>query len=255
MDDVVLTIDTDWAPDCAIDLVAERLIAHRVRATWFVTHMSPAIARLTRRPELFELGIHPNFLPGTTHGETPEAVLRHCLTLVPDASSMRTHGLVQWTQLLRQITTQSGITADVSVFLPHTPDLRPVPYCWSARTLLRIPYFWADDYEMEQDTPCWHLAPLLAVGSGLKVFAFHPIHVYLNAADAQPYEALKRRVSRLSEATPEALNAHVRTGEGPATLFTELIMHRAAQGPSVCIRDIHDRWQRRKEEGSLITPA
>src|SRR5207244_3974947 len=81
-------------------VVAEQLMASQVRATWFVTHMSPAISRLRRNPELFELGIHPNFLPGSTHGDTPDAVLRHCRALVPDAVSMRTHCLVQSTLLL-----------------------------------------------------------------------------------------------------------------------------------------------------------
>jgi hypothetical protein len=68
MNDVVLTIDTDWAPDCTIDFMAEQLIARQVRATWFVTHMSPAIARLKQYPKLFELGIHPNFSPARRMG-------------------------------------------------------------------------------------------------------------------------------------------------------------------------------------------
>lgn len=243
MDDVVLTIDTDWAPDFTIDFVAEQLIAHRLRATWFVTHMSPAITRLMGHPELFELGIHPNFLPGSTHGETPDAVLGHCLALVPEASSMRTHGLVQSTSLLRQITAQSRITTDVSLFLPHTPGLRPFEHVWSHRTLFRIPYFWADDYEMEQRVPCWHLAPLMAAGNGLKVFAFHPIHVYLNTPDIQPYQALKRRVPKLLEASPDILEAYVQTGEGPFVLFTELVEHLETRGECLCIRDLHDHGQ------------
>ncbi|MGH7824306.1 MAG: hypothetical protein ACREQ7_03915 [Candidatus Binatia bacterium] len=243
MDDVVLTIDTDWAPDCTIDFVAEQLIAHRVRTTWFLTHTSPAITRLAAHPELFELGIHPNFLSGSTHGETPDAVLRHCLAFVPEASSMRTHGLVQSTSLLRQIAAQSPITTDVSLFLPHTPHLRPVAYVWSDRTFLRVPYFWADDYEMEQRAPCWHLAPLLALGDGLKVFAFHPIHVYLNAPDIRPYQALKLRAPKLLEVSSQALDDHIQTGEGPFMLFTELIAHLESRGQSLCIRDFQGDWQ------------
>ena len=242
MNDVVLTIDTDWAPDCAIDFMAEQLIARQVRATWFVTHMSPAIARLKQYPKLFELGIHPNFLPGSTHGDTPEAVLRHCMTLVPEASSMRTHLLVQSTLLLRQVLEQSPITTDVSLLLPNMPYIRPVEFSWRRRTLVRIPYFWADDIEMERSAPCWHLAPLLAVDKGLKVLAFHPIHIYLNAATVQPYQALKDRVPKLSEATPDILKAYVHTGDGVCVLFRELIEHLAASGQSPCIQDISTRW-------------
>ena len=249
MDDVVITIDTDWAPDCTIDFVADQLLAHQVRATWFVTHMSPAIARLQQHAALFELGIHPNFLPGSTHGDTPDVVLCHCMTLVPEASSMRTHDLVQSTSLLRQIATQSRITTDVSIFLPHTPELRPVEFLWNRRRLLRIPYFWADDYALEQSAPCWHLAPLLAAGKGLKVFAFHPIHIYLNAADGHPYQALKRRIPALSEIPPDVLEDYVHTGEGTYGLFTELIAHLETHGQSLCIQDLYDRWQSLRGSG------
>jgi hypothetical protein len=243
MDDVVLTIDMDWAPDFTIDFVAEQLIARQVRATWFVTHMSPAIARLKQYPNLFELGIHPNFLSGSTHGDTPDAVLRHCISLVPEASSVRTHFLFQSTLLLRQILTQSSITTDVSLFLPGTPHICPVEWVCRRRTLLRIPYFWADDSEMEQNIPCWRLARHLRIGQGLKVFAFHPIHVYLNSADIEIYQTLKHRVPKISEASPNALNPYIQTGEGTCALFKEVVAHLAAHGASIRIQDIYNRWR------------
>jgi hypothetical protein len=243
LDDVVLTIDIDWAPDFTIDFVAEQLISRQVRATWFVTHMSPAVARLKQCPNLFELGIHPNFLPGSTHGDTSDAVLRHCMTLVPEASSVRTHLLVQSTLLLRQILAQSRITTDVSLFLPGTPHIHPVEWLWRRRTLLRIPYFWADDFEMERNIPSWRLAPHLGVGKGLKVFAFHPIHVYLNSADIEIYQTLKNRVPKISEASPDVLNPYIQTGEGTYALFKEVTAYLAAHGPSVCIQDIYNRWR------------
>ena len=243
MDDVVLTIDIDWAPDFTIDFIAEQLISRQVRATWFVTHMSPAIARLKRYSNLFELGIHPNFLPGSTHGDTPDAVLRHCMSLVPEASSVRTHLLFQSTALLRQLMTQTSITTDVSLFLPGTPYLRPVEWLSRRRTLLRIPYFWADDFEMEREITCWRLAPHLRVGKGVKIFAFHPIHVYLNSADLEIYQVLKHQVPRISEASPHILNPYIRTGEGTCVLFQEVIAYLAAHGPSVRIQDIYKRWR------------
>ena len=64
--EIALTFDIDWAPDWAIDLTAGILREREVRATWFVTHESPAVDRLREDSELFELGIHPNFLPGST---------------------------------------------------------------------------------------------------------------------------------------------------------------------------------------------
>jgi hypothetical protein len=150
INDYMVTLDIDWAPEYAIDYVAELLAEHDVRATWFVTHSSPAITRLSQQPELFELGIHPNFLPNSTHGKTHEEVLSHCVAMVPGARSMRTHGLYQSTPLLEQVLSRTPITADVSLFMPHARALSPVEYRWHGRELLRIPYYWDDCYEMER---------------------------------------------------------------------------------------------------------
>ena len=135
-----LTLDIDWAPDVAIDFVADQLIKHKVRATWFVTHSSPSVERLQQYPELFEMGIHPNFMPGSTHGENPSEILAHCLDLVPNARCMRIHSLFQSSPLLLQILKESSINIDSSIFLPYAADLRPVPFRWQGKELVRLPY-------------------------------------------------------------------------------------------------------------------
>src|SRR5260370_36233031 len=93
MDSLVLTLDIDWAPDFVIDHVAQRLIEHQVCATWFVTHASPAVDRLRRRPDLFELGIHPNFFPGSTQSQEPRQDLKFCLDLDSQPRRLRFPGL------------------------------------------------------------------------------------------------------------------------------------------------------------------
>jgi hypothetical protein len=238
--EISITLDVDWAPDVMIDFVAGKLYANNVCATWFVTHISPAIARLRQYPDLFELGIHPNFQPGSTHGDDPEAVLRHCMELVPEATSIRTHGLVQSTQLLEKIMHLTPIKRDVSLFLPHTPHLRPVEYRWRGKTLIRIPFFWEDDFEMEQESPCWRLAPLLALGNGLKVFNFHPCHIYLNSADLRAYQGLKQCL--LSHLTSAEAAPFIQEGAGTQGLFTEIVEYLKITGSSQVIRDIAEHW-------------
>ena len=158
-----MTFDLDWAPDFVINYVSRILIDNRIRATFFVTHSSQAVDFLARHSDLFELGIHPNFLPNSTQGNIEENILKHCLELVPDAKSMRTHSLVQSTPLLGRIMTQTYIVCDVSLYLPHAPLVSPVEYWWQNRMLLRIPFIWEDDLEMERRDPCWSLLPFLSV--------------------------------------------------------------------------------------------
>ena len=242
MTDVLLALDIDWAPDYAIDLAATELARCGVRATWFVTHASAAVDRLRGRPDLFVLGIHPNFLANSTHGASPADVLAHCMQLVPDARSVRTHSLVQSTPLLGAILAQTPIVIDGSLFLPGAAWLRPVEYRSAGKTLLRLPFYWEDDVEMQQPTSHWRLNALLGVEPGLKVFAFHPLHVFLNSDAVVRYEALKGRHSKISELSESEAARLVRPGPGAGTLFTEILEFMADRGGGLRFQDVLRRW-------------
>jgi hypothetical protein len=53
-----ITLDTGWAPDTAIDFTADLLASYGLKASWFITLDGPAVERLRRRSELFELIDH-----------------------------------------------------------------------------------------------------------------------------------------------------------------------------------------------------
>lgn len=243
-DTFAITLDIDWVPDFVIDFVADLFREHNVRATWFVTHASPAVERLRDDPSLFELGIHPNFLSGSTHGKTPDEVLQHCMDLVPEAVSMRSHALFQSSPLFAHILWHSSITIDLSLLLAYAPGLQPGKFFWQGRELLRIPFFWEDDIEMERPQPVWRVEPMLALAPGLKIFNFHPIHIYLNSPSIQPYTQMKRRVPELLAATASVMEEFVNPGAGARTFFIDLVQHMAQIDQSFCVRQIADRWRR-----------
>lgn len=237
MDATAVTLDIDWAPDCVIDDVAALLLRHNVKATWFVTHSSPAVDRLRQYPDQFELGAHPNLLPGSTHGSTTAEILRHCVELVPEAVSLRTHGLVQSTGFFGQVLKETPWRADVSLYLAATPNLQPTELWWAGESLLRIPYMWEDDLEMERPAPNW--SPTLKM-PGLKVFDFHPIHVYLNSASMEPYQALKAACPNIRDASPELLRQFRVEGFGTRTCFEQLLA--TIGSSSQRITDVAQRW-------------
>ena len=243
LDHFVITFDIDWAPDFVIDSVASMLRLRGIRATWFVTHQCSALDRLRKEEGLFELGLHPNFLAGSTQGDTPEKVLAHLQSIVPEAISLRTHALVQSGPLL-QMVMRAGLKVDVSLFLPSMSNIQPLEFRIDGRTLLRIPYFWSDDYEMEKAMPCWHLLPLLKV-KGLKVMNFHPLLVFLNGSDIKPYQAIKQKVPILDALTAKTAEDFFQPGDGTQTFFHELIDHVTTVGESLRIQDIFDIWTSR----------
>jgi hypothetical protein len=223
-----ITLDVDWAPDDAIDDVAALLAERGVRATWFVTHESAAVDRIRERRDLFELGIHPNFAPGSTHGDSPEAVLSHCMALVPDARAMRTHGLVQSSALLALVRDRTPVAVDASLFLPHANTAEPLSYPLATGTLRRVPYVWEDDAEMYRAEPAWDAWALATRLRGLAVFNFHPVHVVLNSSDMAAYESLKRR--GLPEARRADFAALRAPGHGSGTAFESLLDGLAGSG-------------------------
>jgi hypothetical protein len=183
--EVFLTLDVDWAPDAAIDATASLLEEVGCKATWFVTHETPALARLRSRPDLFELGIHPNFLPGSSHGDDPEEILRHTLKIVPEARCARAHSAFQSGPVLKRLR-DSQIELDCSIMLPGLPHAKVVGWEDGRTTLWRVPNFWSDDYEAEMREPNWGVDGRFAV-PGVKVLIFHPIHIALNTRVMDDY--------------------------------------------------------------------
>lgn len=225
MNQFIITLDIDWAPDFVIESVANSLKQHHIHATWFVTHDSRAVRNLRQSPDLFELGIHPNFLQGSSHGDTPSDVLKHMLEIVPEARSLRSHAIVHSGPIINTIATETNIKFESNAFLPNMPHIQASKqYFSNEHYIWRIPFFWADDHEMIKPKSDWRLAKHLSV-QGVKVFMFHPIHIYLNSASFDPYQSLKKTGIPFNQLNPEDIAPFIQSDAGTGTLFQELIQH------------------------------
>lgn len=188
-----LTLDVDWAPDFIIDMVANVLLSKNVKATWFITHDSPAVQRLRQNNNLFELGIHPNFLPGSSHGNDQSEIISNCMQIVPEARCLRSHSLLTSSPLTIAIMQSTSINIEASIYLPHANNLCASPFEWEGLRLWRIPFNWEDDLEMRRASPCWDASTFFKqCNAGLRIFNFHPIHIYLNSLDMRPYAKYKQ---------------------------------------------------------------
>jgi hypothetical protein len=230
--DYVLTLDVDWGPDFAIEYAAQVLVERNVKATWFLTHDSAAVERLKESSHLFEFGVHPNLLPGSTHGQSEDAVLTHVMAMVPNAVSMRTHGLYQSSNFLAKAAGEYGIAIDVSLFLPRAANLTPHRLRWGYTKLWRLPYFWEDDSEMFEDDPIWSLSDERLAVPGLRIFDFHPIHLLLNTNKFETYSALKQELP-VSQWDAEFVAKHANKLEGPRDLFLGLAEELSERGRQI----------------------
>lgn len=243
-----LTFDIDWAPDFCLDYIGDILVEHNIKATWFVTHDSPGVQRLLKRRDLFDFGLHPNFLPGSTQGRNEREVMTLLKSIVPDAKSMRTHSLVQSSRLLPAMQDEFGIETDLSLLLPGTPNIQPHVICYgnSRRGLLRIPSFWEDGVEMHDPFGSWDFAHERYHVKGLKVFSFHPILVYLNVVDVVKYELMKKE-SPSNRQKQDVVNRYVNKVEpGAGDLFSAFVSFlRKIQKKTYTMAEVSVAWRKK----------
>lgn len=194
---MMITIDTDWASQELIAYTAGIFSEHNAKSTWFITNRNPAVLELLRQKELFDVGIHPNFFPGSTQGNTVKEVMDYLLDIAPEAQAMRTHALYQSSHMFRLIIEKySQIKADVSLFIPYGENLTGHRLYLSPqglqRSIYRMPYIWEDDFEIFAPHPNFEFEISNFSKDGLKIFNFHPIHIALNSNSWDNYMNLKK---------------------------------------------------------------
>ncbi|MFT7626227.1 MAG: hypothetical protein ACI9WU_005422 [Myxococcota bacterium] len=221
-----LTFDQDWAPAWATRCALEWCLEAGLEPTFFVTHDCSAVrdtAHLSGKETGVELGWHPNFLPGSSHGGDMSAVLDFMAALVPEAVGVRAHTLIRGTPHLMAYQ-QRAIRYDASDLHDGVHGLAPFA-SWTG--VLRIPTYFLDDVHLRRGRPI-ALDALELGRPGLKVLAFHPVLLALNAVDFKAYEALKADLSSrgvpLTAATQQDF-APFRQSERPgvADLLREVI--------------------------------
>lgn len=245
LDRHLITLDVDWASDEVIDYVSDILLCNKVKATWFITHDSPAIWRLADYPELFELGLHPNFHVDSSQGSDIGQVMGYLRKTLPYSGLIRTHGLIQSTRLLAELVECFGVEVDLSLCLYNTPLITPheLWFAKGGKSLLRVPYFWEDDYELNSPTPCWDFRNERYHRRGLKIFNFHPIHIALNSKDDRAYLAIRGK-EKLSNLTLQDVEPYINKEAGTQTLFMSLVDYISEREEAqLTIGDIAKSWR------------
>lgn len=220
MSELVLTFDTDWAPDFMIDEIMDDLIANDIKSTWFITHESPAIKRLIEH-DLFEVGIHPNIDSNSTQGNSEKEIISNLLK-IHKTDLIRTHGLLSSTNLTIRCVQDYKMKIDSSLLMPHAPELAPFKMKWDKAEIWKVPIFWEDDYEALQSEKVYSLNHQIFDTKGLKVFNFHPIHIHLNTVDYEIYKKLKK-LKTAQDLLPTDTSKFTNPLQGPRTLFREIV--------------------------------
>lgn len=216
-----LTLDIDWANDDVINHSIDIIEKHDASATWFVTHQTPVLERI-RNNKKFELGIHPNFnflLNGDArNGRNASEVIDRLMTIVPEARSVRSHFMTQSSYLMNLFKSK-GLTHECNHFVPEQALIKLKPWLhWNE--MIKIPYFWEDDVACQSKANSRMCK--LKNRAGLKVFDFHPIHIFLNTECMSRYDRCRDFLS-----DSKLLSQNINHGVGSRTSLIELLEHTA----------------------------
>jgi len=185
---IYLTFDFDWAADFVINDTLDLLEKYNVSATFFVTHDSPVLTRMRENPK-YEIGIHPNFNDLLTCKAMTDLdskqIISKLMDIAPEAISMRSHSTTNSSRIL-EIAKNLGIVYDCNYLIPYQANIHIKPWLlWN--NMIRAPYFFEDDVSLEYGDNESSM-DFLIKKTGLKIFNFHPIHVYLNSDSLELYE-------------------------------------------------------------------
>lgn len=181
------TSDIDWASEAVIDDYFNRLPLDSLKLTTFVTHKSEIIENQFRAG-IIERGIHPNFLPGSSHGNTFREVIETCMTFAPEATCTRSHRAFDVTDTAHLLRNEYHIKCCSNTITTLTPKVTPY---WLESKLLQIPVFFEDGSFLYNQLGL-SIQPYLPYfkSPGLKVISFHPMNMAFNT----PYIAWMRQI-------------------------------------------------------------
>jgi len=217
-DKIFLTFDIDWCSDEVLLYTLNFIEEYNLKATFFVTHETGLLERM-RGNENIELGIHPNFNPLLSgdfrYGKNIDEVVSYYKKIVPEAVSVRSHSMTQNSLMLDSFE-KFGLIYDVNTFIPYSSEIVCKPYKHWTNKLVKVPYFWEDDVHCNYKWE-WNVDKYLNY-SGIKVFDFHPIHIFLNTEHLDRYEQ-----SRKHHNCEEILLNYVNSGYGSKSFLLDLV--------------------------------
>lgn len=212
---IFLIFDVDWAHDEIIDNTLEILQPHKVASTWFLTHETIK-NKILHESGIVKTGIHPNFneilmaRSVTSFSEN----LDKSMKLIESPKVVRSHSQTQSSRILDRFA-EIGITHDCNHYIPFHSGIELKPWrIWN--NIIKVPVFWEDDLDICRGKKI-DLATLVK-SSGLKVFSFHPIHIFLNSNNLDLYEKTRKFHNQ-----PKKLIHFINKGYGVRNFLEELL--------------------------------
>ena len=187
------TSDIDWASEAVLDLFFDILDENGINPTLFLTHNSPIIKK-RQDMEKVECGIHPNFLPDSSHGNSYQEVIESCIKLAPKAKGFRCHRFFDVTDITHLLRNTYGYKYMSNMGTILQTEISPVLH---ESGLIHFPVFFEDGTHLyhKMDLNILNYAKYLD-SPGIKIISFHPMNLVFNSPSLSYMRELKDSISR-----------------------------------------------------------
>lgn len=216
------TADLDWASETVLGMFYEQMEASGIAPHTFVTHKSGIVDSLLAQKRI-EAGIHPNFLPGSSHGNSFTEVIENCIRMVPESWIYRSHRAFSVTDTSHLLRERYGHKASSNIITILQERIKPLLH---ESGMLELPVFFEDGTHLYNKLDL-HLDRYREkfTTPGLKIINMHPMNFIINPATIGYMRNIKETVSRdaynkLSESDITGYRNH---GRGIRDICTEII--------------------------------
>jgi len=187
------TSDIDWASEDVIKEYFKIINPLQIRPTLFVTHHSETIESYFKAGEV-ERGIHPNFLPNSSHGKTFKDIIETCIQFAPESYGFRSHRLFDVTDITHSLKNEYGYKYVSNMGTILQTDIKPVLH---ESGLIHFPIFFEDGTHLYNQLDLDFRKYLdLFISPGIKIISFHPMNFVFNSPNLSYMRQIKDSLSR-----------------------------------------------------------
>jgi hypothetical protein len=215
------TTDIDWASEYVLEVFYEQLGKHGIAPHTFVTNPSKVIDNLVEQ-KVIETGIHPNFLAGSSHGNSFEEVINTCLKYVPNSWIYRSHRAFSATDTSHLLSKKYGHKVSSNVITILDEGIKPLLH---ESGMIEFPVFFEDGTHLYNQLD-------LNIGSylkrftspGLKLINMHPMNFVINPPTIGYMRNIKDTISRerYNNLMEEDIKLYKNTHRGIADICIEI---------------------------------
>lgn len=187
------TADIDWASEPVLKIFYEHLTSYGIQPHTFVTHKSKIVESLLSKKQI-EAGIHPNFLAGSSHGNSFKEVIENCLKIIPASSIYRSHRAFSVTDTSHLLKNEYGHVASSNVITIMQKNLKPILH---ESGLIEFPVFFEDGTHLYNELDLsLNFYKENFLSPGIKLINMHPMNFVINPSAIGFMRHIKDSLSR-----------------------------------------------------------